>query len=142
VNRALYIASRLALGAVFLYAAATKVPDMAAFAQDFANFRLVPPGLVPYGASAVVGIEVVLGLALASGFGARPAALATVGMLFVFLGALAQALLRGIDLKCGCFGGDELANWWTVARDALLLAPAALVLRLEPRLGRGTAKRG
>ena len=130
LRRALLLASRVGLGAVFLYAAATKLPDMASFAQDFANFRLLPPGLVPYGASAVVGIEIVLGLALVSGFGARPAALAAAGLLMVFLGALAQALLRGIDLRCGCFGGDELANWWTVARDALLLVPAALVMRL------------
>jgi hypothetical protein len=132
VKRLVVLASRLALGAVFLYAAATKVPDMAGFAQDFANFRLVPPGLVPYGASAVVGIEVVLGLALATGVAARPAALAAAAMLAVFLGALAQALLRGIDLQCGCFGGDELADWWTVGRDALLLVPAALVIWLGP----------
>jgi putative oxidoreductase len=130
MRRALLLASRLVLGAVFLYAAATKLPDMAGFAQDLANFRLVPPGLVPYGASAVVGIELVLGLALTSGLAARPAALAAAGLLVVFLGALAQALLRGIDLRCGCFGGNELASWWTVARDALLLVPAALALRL------------
>lgn len=131
MRRAVLLASRLALGAVFLYAAATKVPDMAAFAQDFANFRIVPARLVPYGASAVVGIEVVLGLALALGLAARAAALAAAGVLAVFVGALAQALLRGIDLRCGCFGSDELASWWTVGRDALLLVPAAVLVWLE-----------
>ena len=133
----LVLASRLALGAVFLYAAATKVPDMASFARDFANFRIVPPGLVPYGASAVVGIEVVVGLALASGLGARAAGLTACGMLVVFVGALAQALLRGIDLRCGCFGGDELVSWWTVARDAMLLVPAAIVVWLRPEAHSG-----
>ena len=139
---ALLLTSRFALSAIFLYAAATKVPDMAGFAQDFANFRLVPPGLVPYGASIIVGIEVALGLAHATGFGARSAALAAGGLLVVFLGALAQALLRGIDLRCGCFGNDELASWWTVARDALLLVPAALVVWVKPdgQLGRSTTK--
>ena len=132
MRRLLVLASRLLLGGVFLYAAATKVPDMAAFARDFANFRLVPPRLVPYGASAVVGVEVMVGLALATGLAARAGALAGAGLLIVFVGALAQALLRGIDLRCGCFGGDELATWWTVARDALLLVPAAFVLWLAP----------
>jgi hypothetical protein len=132
VKRGLLLGSRLALGAVFLYAAATKLPDMAGFAQDFANFRLVPPSLVPYGASAVVGMELLVGLALASGLAPRAAALAAAGLLAVFLGALTQALLRGIDLRCGCFGGDELASWRTVARDAVLLAPAALVIWMTP----------
>jgi hypothetical protein len=35
--------------------------------------------------------------------------------------------LRGIDLRCGCFGGSELATWSDVVRDGLLLAAAALV---------------
>lgn len=134
MRRAVF-ACRITLGAVFLYAAATKLPDMAAFAQDLANFRIVPPALVPYGASAVVGIEVVVGLALALGLAARAAALAAAGMLAVFLAALAQALLRGIDLRCGCFGSAELASWWTVARDALLLVPAAVVVWLKPGAG-------
>ncbi len=142
MRRALVLACRLALGGVFLYAAASKVPDMVAFAQDFANFRLVPPGLVPYGASALVGVEVAVGLALATGVAARAGALVASGLLALFLAALAQALLRGIDLRCGCFGGEELASWWTVARDALLLVPAALVVRLggADQAGRSTTK--
>ena len=42
-------------------------------------------------------------------------------MLVAFIVALSQALLRGIDLRCGCFGGSELASWWTVARDVVML---------------------
>jgi len=130
VKRALLLASRLALAAVFLYAAATKVPDMATFATDVANYRLVPPALVPFAAVAVVGIEVVVGLALLSGVFARGAALVAAGLLVVFIGGLSQALVRGIDLRCGCFGGDEPANWWTVLRDLGLLIPALIVLAL------------
>src|SRR5204862_384044 len=33
------------------------------------------------------------------------------------------------DLRCGCFGGDEPASWWTVARDLLMLAAAVVVAR-------------
>jgi putative oxidoreductase len=132
VTRALLLACRLALAAVFLYAAATKLPDMAAFATDLANYRLVPPPLVPWAASAVVGIEIVVGLALLSGLWARGAALVAAGMLVVFIAGLTQALLRGIDLRCGCFGGDEPANWWTVLRDLALLVPALVLLAVRP----------
>jgi hypothetical protein len=126
--RAIALACRLALGAIFLYAAVTKVPDMAAFAQDVANYRLVPAPIVPWAAAAVVGIEVVVGLALVTGVFTRAAALVAGGMLLVFIGGLSQALLRGIDLKCGCFGGDDAATWWTVLRDLGMLAPAVVLL--------------
>jgi len=133
------IACRIALGALFLWAAATKLPDMNAFAQDVANYRALPGALVPYAAAAVVGIEVVAGVSLITGIAARPAALVLSVLLLAFIGFLAQALLRGIDLRCGCFGGDEPATWWTVARDAVMLA-AALLVACKPQPVRRTAE--
>ena len=127
------IALRVALGALFVWSALTKVPDMAAFAQDVANYRLVPAALVPYAAAAVVGIEIVSGLALLTGIAARPAAILVSLLLLAFTVFLAQALLRGIDLRCGCFGSDERASWWTVARDLLMLAAALAVATTDRR---------
>jgi hypothetical protein len=135
VRRGIVLLARLALGAIFLYAAATKVPDMAAFAKDVANYRLLPAALVPFVAAVVVGIEIVVGLALVTGLWARAAALVAAGMLVVFVAGLSQALLRGIDLRCGCFGGDDAADWWTVLRDLAMLVPALVVL-FTPAAGR------
>ena len=128
MRRAIVLLARLALAAIFLYAAATKVPDMAAFAKDVANYRLLPSALVPFAAAVVVGIEIVVGLALLTGLWSRAAALVAAGMLVLFVLGLTQALLRGIDLRCGCFGGDESADWGTVARDLAMLVPALVVL--------------
>ena len=128
MRRAVVLLARLALGAIFLYAAATKVPDMAGFARDVANYRLLPAALVPFVAAGVVGIELVVGAALVAGLWARAAALVAAGMLVVFVAGISQALLRGIDLRCGCFGGDEAADWWTVLRDLAMLVPALVVL--------------
>jgi putative oxidoreductase len=120
---------RLVLGGLFIWAAVTKLPDMAGFAQDVANYRVVPATVVPFVAAAVVGIELLAGVALVSGWMARPAAIVIAALLGVFTVFIAQALLRGIDLRCGCFGGDELASWWTVARDLAMLAAAIAVAR-------------
>ena len=132
-------ACRIALGALFLWAAASKLPDMGAFAQDVANYRLVPALWVPYVAAAVVGVEFVAGLALVAGIAARPAAAAVAVLLLAFIAFLAQALLRGIDLRCGCFGGEEVASWWTVARDAAMLLAALCVARWHQRKPRTRA---
>jgi len=120
---------RIVLGALFIWAAVTKLPDMAGFAQDVANYRIVPAALVPFVASAVVGIELLGGIALVAGVMERAAAAVIACLLVAFIAFLSQALLRGIDLRCGCFGGDEPASWWTVARDLLMLAAAVVVAR-------------
>jgi uncharacterized membrane protein YphA (DoxX/SURF4 family) len=123
---------RIGLGGTFLYAALTKLPDMAAFAESVANYRLVPPSLVPAVAAAVIGVEIALGTLLVSGRLARGAALVATGILAVFTVGLSQALLRGIDLRCGCFGGTENATWLTVLRDAGMLAGALVLLVRGP----------
>ena len=120
---------RVALGALFIWAAVTKLPDMAAFAQDVANYRVIPAALVPLLAAAVVGIELLAGIALVTGVMERSAAAVLAVLLGAFTVLLTQALLRGIDLRCGCFGGDERASWWTVLRDLVMLATALAVAR-------------
>jgi uncharacterized membrane protein YphA (DoxX/SURF4 family) len=138
---------RIFVGGLFLYAAATKLPDMAKFAVDVANYRLLPASLVPVTAAVVIGLEIVTGVLLVLGVWARPAAIALSGLLVVFTAGIAQALARGIDLKCGCFGGQQAATWWTVLRDLAILAPALAVAfwgpgRLLPRRGRPAARAG
>ena len=120
---------RVVLGALFIWAAVTKLPDIAAFAQDVENYRVIPAALVPIVAAAVVGIELLAGIALVIGVMDRPAAAVLAVLLAAFTALLAQALLRGIDLRCGCFGGDERASWWTVVRDLVMLAAAVAVAR-------------
>jgi uncharacterized membrane protein YphA (DoxX/SURF4 family) len=134
VNALVAMAARLVLGALFLWASATKVPDMAAFAESVANYRIVPPALVPAAAAALVGVEMVAGIALLANVWARGAAWVLAALLALFTVGLSTALARGIDLACGCFGGNSPATWWTVLRDVVLLALAVLVaLTARPR---------
>jgi uncharacterized membrane protein YphA (DoxX/SURF4 family) len=132
LSRAVAVA-RLITGGLFLYAVSTKLGDMHGFAEELANYRLLPAALVPAAAVWVIGLEIVAGALLLLGrFAWRPAALVITALLAVFTAGIAQALLRGIDLRCGCFGAPELASWWTVLRDVAMLAGAALVLWRGP----------
>lgn len=118
---------RLALGATFLYAGASKAWDVRAFAEDIANYQVLPGALVPWVAATLPWVEIAAALCLLVGRWTRGAALLVGGMMGVFTLALLQAFLRGIDLSCGCFGGDAPADWTTLVRDLVLLAAAALV---------------
>ncbi|MEI7706239.1 MAG: MauE/DoxX family redox-associated membrane protein [Deltaproteobacteria bacterium] len=130
--RRLALAARIALAGLFLWAAGTKVPDMAAYAESVANYRIVPAVLVPTIAALLVGVESVAALALLVRPWARSAALLLALLLAVFTIGLTSALARGIDLACGCFGGSDQATWWTVLRDLVLLALALGVAASSP----------
>ena len=122
---------RIGLGALFVYAGALKVLAPQAMADDIANYHLLPGILVPLVAVTVPWIELFAGLALVLGLFGRGAALLVAALLVVFTAALSQALLRGIDLACGCFGGAETADGWTVIRDVVLLAVALHVVAFD-----------
>lgn len=118
-----WMLSRLAFGALFVYAGAEKMADASAFALAVFNYQILPARLV-YGAAMVLpAVEVVCGLALCANVLARGASVALNLLMAVFLGALGWALARGLDVSCGCFGGPgEAVTKETLLRDALILA--------------------
>lgn len=128
-GRLAVLASRALLAAVFALAAVPKVLDPASFARDIENYHLLPPELVALAAVVLPPLELVLAVALVSGVHARGAAVVGAGLLTAFAGGMAQAIARGIDLDCGCFG-SALAmevSGWTIARNAALVGLAVLV---------------
>lgn len=123
---------RVALGGLFVWAGFSKLADPARFASDIGNYRFLS-SLAPLMAVTFPPVEIVLGLALVAAprVWRRAAALAVAVLMAVFTVAVAQAVARGINVDCGCFGGGASGpvTIWTVARDvALTLAAAALAV--------------
>lgn len=115
---------RVSVGAVFVYAALAKFREFDTFAEEIANYRMLPPITVPFVAAMMPGVELLAGGLLIANRWTRAAATLLAVLLGVFIVALSQALLRGINLTCGCFGGSEPATWGTVVRDVVLLVAA------------------
>ncbi|MGC4122382.1 MAG: MauE/DoxX family redox-associated membrane protein [Myxococcales bacterium] len=113
---------RVGMGVAFVWSASSKFPNMQVFAEETANYRMLPAVLVSFFAVSLAGVELLTGILTTLGVAVRATASVMGLMLVAFIIALSQALLRGIDLRCGCFGGSELASWWTVARDVAMLA--------------------
>ena len=122
-------AGRWILGVIFLYAAVTKILDPAGFAADISHYALLPNFMVNATAVILPWIEAIVGLALISGFAADGATLFVALMLCLFLVALGQAFVRGLDINCGCFGHSDAKENLIVpiARDTALLALAAWI---------------
>jgi uncharacterized membrane protein YphA (DoxX/SURF4 family) len=131
--------ARFLLGIVFLYAAAGKIGDPAAFAIAIANYQILPSVWINLTALFLPWLELVCGLGLVTGFCKHACTLLVTLMLVAFTAALAYAAYRRLDIHCGCFSTDGAGTprlWLDLARDLILLSLAALALyqirRSEP----------
>jgi uncharacterized membrane protein YphA (DoxX/SURF4 family) len=131
------LVARFVLAGTFAVAAVPKLLDPAAFATSIANYHLVPDAVATALASVLPMIELIVALALVTGVQARGAAVTAAGMLVVFALAMTQAIVRGINLDCGCFGSAAAAEvgWGSVLRNVGLTLLCGLVV-LSPH-GRG-----
>ncbi len=100
------LAARVLVGAVLVYAGATKAAGPAEeFAIVIGSYDLLPRDMVLTAATFLPWVEIVLGWALILGMRQRLAAAASGALFACFLLALAMVKLKGIELpNCGCFG--------------------------------------
>jgi uncharacterized membrane protein YphA (DoxX/SURF4 family) len=125
---------QIAIGAVFLYAALPKIGDPASFADQIHNYRMLPVALENLLAMTLPWVELIIGLALILGVRARCGAAVAVLLMGVFLAGIAQAVYRGLDIECGCFGtGDgSKVGFRRLAEDVGLLLLSVIGAR-RPR---------
>jgi uncharacterized membrane protein YphA (DoxX/SURF4 family) len=120
------LAFRWVLGGVFLVAAAPKILNPDKFAIDISNYRLLPYAWIHLLAITLPWIELVAGGLLVLGAWVRASSWIITGMMVVFVGVIASALARGLNIECGCFGtvlGRQI-GLTSLAADVVLLAMA------------------
>ena len=121
---------RVALGLVFVVASLDKIVSPAAFAQNIANYRLVPYPWINALAIALPWLEFLVGLLLAAGIWIRETVMIISVLLIVFIVAIGQAIAQGLDISCGCFDTDPAAHKmsrWTLYWDIIWLTWGMLV---------------
>jgi uncharacterized membrane protein YphA (DoxX/SURF4 family) len=120
--RPVFIAARLALAAVFLWAAYTKLRDpWMIFAMEIDAMKIVPGSMVEFLARTMPWFELVLGVLLVVGIQTRYVASVATALLMVFFATLLVLYLRGFQGDCGCFGPGEQLGPKTLARDGVLI---------------------
>jgi uncharacterized membrane protein YphA (DoxX/SURF4 family) len=123
MRRAVAIVGRLALAAVFLWAAYTKLRDpWMVFAMEIDAMHIVPGTAVEYVARTMPWFELVLGVLLAIGLQMRSVATAATALLVCFFSVLLFLYFKGFQGDCGCFGPGEQLGPKTLARDGALVA--------------------
>jgi uncharacterized membrane protein len=114
---------RVAIAALFLFAAITKLVDPSSFAQQIANYQLTP-----WPATAVLSVflpalELCVGISLLLGRWESGALVWVAVLLTIFSGALLSAIVRGLSIDCGCFGRsiENTGTLWPFIRNLVLL---------------------
>ncbi len=131
---------RLALGGLFVMAAYNKLfipngPQL--FSTSIEAFKIFDPQtqgrLIQIGTFVMPWIELLAGLAVVLGVFTRAAALVLGSLLVFFIGLIASALLRGLNVKCGCFGSfspfcPEQLGMCNIHQDAAMLLAAVAIM--------------
>ena len=123
------LTARAVLAGCFLLAAIPKIADPPSFAVAIDNYHLVPSTLIPAFALIIPIAELLIAVALVIGLYLRSAAIACAVLLMIFIIAMSQTILRGIDLSCGCFGAEveSTVSWWSVLRNLGLFVLSLIV---------------
>jgi uncharacterized membrane protein YphA (DoxX/SURF4 family) len=131
MKAAFVVVCRLIVGGVFIYASLDKLIHPVAFAEVIYYYRIVPFPLLHLSAHLLPVLELVCGVALVLGIKQRGAALLAGTLTVIFMAAITSALIRNLDISCGCFNTD---GGHTVGLDLLWRDGILLALCLPPLL--------
>ena len=130
---AILTAIRVAVGVIFLLFGIGKATELKEqFYASINQYQMLPEQIVPFFGTALVYLEIVLAILLILGIFTRLATWGISALLIMFIIAIGQAMLRGLDLPdCGCSGGllklGESPGE-VLLRDFLMLAGMAWLL--------------
>jgi uncharacterized membrane protein YphA (DoxX/SURF4 family) len=104
------IVVRVTLGVILVAAGVLKAGSGEAMAESIANYRLLPAAGAQILAVMLPWTEIVVGLLLVLGLWVRAAAGVSTGLFGMFSVAVLSALMRGLDIACGCFGSSTASR--------------------------------
>lgn len=120
--------ARLGLAAVFLVSGVLKAVDPDATYVAVRAYDVLPKAGVALVAGILPWLEIVLGLLLLAGLATRVVAVASAGLLVVFIAGVVQAWARGLSIDCGCFGGGGAVDPGQTTYGLELLRDAGFLL--------------
>ena len=132
----LVMVCRIFLGFMFIYASLDKIAHPEEFAKQIGYYKALPFGLENVLAIVLPWTELIVGICLIAGLLVDGATLLSIIMMLVFILAISQAMLRGIDITCGCFkvsADSDKLGLDTIIRDIVFLVMSFIVLNRQER---------
>ncbi len=117
--------TRVFIGLLFIVSSLEKIVDPTAFTQSIVSYKLLPASISVVIATVLPWLELLCGFAVLFGVFLRGSSLLLSLMIATFTIAVVTALVRGLDISCGCFTQDPSngkIGWMKVVQDVTLLA--------------------
>jgi len=100
--------ARFIIGGVFIYSGIAKLMDLQSFANAISQYDLLPQSLLAPVAIGLPSLEFLAGVGLIFNIRGSLSAIFTMLLLFVFV--LWYGILRDLNIDCGCFSPEEIAD--------------------------------
>lgn len=127
----------LVFGGTFVWAGVVKAWNPMVFLDDIRSFEMLPDPYAGMLAMFLPWLEIFAGVAVISGVLRRGGLMLLNASLITFLAAILISWYRGVDIRCGCFGGGSdgaTSNYVElIVRDVLLLALGLFLAFYKPR---------
>ena len=131
MKKIIFLISRIVLGVVFIFASIGKIIDPAAFAESIDNYQFLPYLFVTLLAIFLPWLELFCGALLIAGRWLKGSSFIIIILNVVFIIAIASAMIRGLDIECGCYslGGSSKAGVLRLVEDVVFLAMGLFVFK-------------
>lgn len=123
-----FLLVRFFIGGFFLYTGFSKFFFISGFADDIYNYRIFPEFIIGISAVFMPFFEIILGVFLIMGIWLKETSLLVLMSLFAFIVMISSALIRGMDISCGCFGYGKGQLETTLIMDIIMFVPLMLSL--------------
>lgn len=116
--------ARIYLALIFILSGLDKINDLAAFSQSIENYKILPITIVNLFAIVIPWLEVIAGAFLLLGIYIKENSIIIFSLLSIFTIAVIAALLRNLDIDCGCqgkFNTQEVGILKIIENSALII---------------------
>ncbi len=133
-NDYLTLLFRLVVGITFIWASVYKIIEPGDFAKSIWFYHLVPGNIINLSAIILPWLELLCGVCIILGIFYRGSIVWINVMMVVFIIALTSAVIRGLDIDCGCFKAAKSSGGSTL--NSLLLDLGLIILTIQLWLSR------
>ena len=125
-NKHLILLIRFGLAFLFVVSGVLKIIEPQAFADSINGYKLLPIPVVNIFAIIIPWVELLAGLSLLTKQYLVSGSILIILLSFIFIVAVSSAMLRGLDINCGCFSitSNEKVGVGIILRDIGLVIAA------------------
>ena len=128
-NPVLILIIRSFIGVLFIFYGVAKIADPSQFANEIGNYGMTPDFITQLMALILPWAEMIVGVLLLFGIYQNENGLIATAMLLMFTFAVIFAFASGLDINCGCSGGNaqQKVGWLKILENFGLIILTSVI---------------